>query len=317
MPSSSHRPALLATCAVLTLAAVLATTPDAVARTHGGDTAGARAEAAWAAEGARLGTRLDSVLRELRTADIRALAPDRRAVRARRIAQLQAYRDRGAFPHNHEFQDRAIPFFVDHRGVICAVGHLLRESGREDIVDRVRAANNNVWVAELAGDTAFRAWLEGSGLTLAEAARIQAPYVGTPPNDVEVAPASNRVNTAAAIVSSGLGIASIAWNAKADGGEHRRLRAALGFTAGAAGMAVAATRMPEARGAPLAVGISSGTIGLVSAAMATRALLAGRQPARVAAPLPGADEAATVSMAPTIVASGDRMVPGFAMHVRF
>ena len=40
-------------------------------------------------------------------------------------AELAAYRDRGLFPHNHDFGDAWTPYFVDHRGVLCAVAHLL------------------------------------------------------------------------------------------------------------------------------------------------------------------------------------------------
>lgn len=315
MPSSSVPPALVATCAAIALAAVLADTPGAAHARAADQLPAATADAGYAAEAARIQVRFDSVLRELRAVDVTGLSPSRRTARAARIATLQAYRDRGEFPHNHDFRDAATPYFVDHRGVVCAVGYLLEQSGRRDIVDRVRDADNNVWVAELAGDTAFTRWLDRSGLTLAEAARIQVPYDMVGNEEVEETP-RNRLNTAAALVSSGLGLASITWNATADGSRHRRLRAALGFTAGAAGLAVAATRV-EARGAPLAVGISSGTIGLVSAAMATRALFAGRQPSPVAMPSPAAPEQVTVSVAPTVVVSGERMAPGFSMHVRF
>ena len=73
----------------------------------------------------------------------------------------------------------AVPYFVDRKtGTLCAVGFLLASTGRADIVDRVAGVNNNVYVAELAGDTAFTAWLVEQGITLDEAARIQVPYWG-------------------------------------------------------------------------------------------------------------------------------------------
>ncbi len=318
---SSHRPALVAIAAALALAATLATAPGAAAHPGADLPVATPAEAAYAAEVARIQVRLDSVLRELRAADVAHLSPAQRAVRAARIATLHGYRDRGVFPHNHDFPDAATPYFVDHRGVVCAVGYLIEQSGRRDMVDRVRDMDNNVWVAELAGDAEFRAWLDASGLTLAEAARIQMPYDITPGDDVSPSRASHRVNTAAAVLSSGLGIASIAWNAAEKDGDHRRLRAALGFTAGAAGLAVAATRMPDARGAPLAVGISSGAIGVASAVMATRALMGGRAtthlPVSASAATSSSAEPVAVSLAPTVVSSGERMQPGFALNVRF
>ena len=319
MSPSSHRPALVAIAAALVLAATLADAPSVAAHPRADHHAPRSSpDAAYAAERVRIRIRLDSVLGELRLADVARLSTGQRAVRADRIAALVRYRDRGEFPHNHDFHDAPTPYFVDHRGVICAVGWLLQQSGRQDIVDRVRMADNNVRVPELAGDAEFRAWLDASGLTLAEAARIQMPYDATPSDDVSPSRTANRVNTAAALLSSGLGVASIAWNAMEKDGDHRRLRAALGFTAGAAGLAVAATRMPDARGTPLAVGISSGAIGVASAVMATRALLGTRGTAHLAAPAPSSSaEPVAVSVAPTVVSNGERMTPGFALNVRF
>lgn len=75
------------------------------------------------------------------------------------------------------FPGRAVPYFVDRKtGVLCAVAHLLESTGRRDVVDRVAALDNNIWVAQLAGDTAFRRWLDTHSLTSTEAARIQVPY---------------------------------------------------------------------------------------------------------------------------------------------
>ncbi|MES2178625.1 MAG: hypothetical protein V4550_12270 [Gemmatimonadota bacterium] len=137
-------------------------------------------DAPRAREVARIRAHFDSVLKELSKRDIRDLATGARSNRAELIAELRRYRDAGAFPVNRDFAD-AVPYFVDREsGVLCAVANLLAYSGRADIVGRVRRTNNNVWVADLKGDTAFGAWLERHGMTLAEAARIQVPYSPSP-----------------------------------------------------------------------------------------------------------------------------------------
>ena len=134
---------------------------------------------AWSAERetARIRAHFDSVLAELGERSVGGLTSEQRARRATVIAMLRAYRDRGAFPRNYDFPGEATPYFVDREtGVLCAVAHLLESTGRRDIVDRVAAANNNVWVGELAEDAELEGWLREHGLTLEEAARIQVPY---------------------------------------------------------------------------------------------------------------------------------------------
>jgi hypothetical protein len=53
---------------------------------------------------------------------------------------------------------------------------LLARSGRRDLVDKVAATRNNAYIPELANDPELVAWLEASGLSLEEAARIQPSY---------------------------------------------------------------------------------------------------------------------------------------------
>ena len=307
---------------LLAAAAVLAVAVPAVAGR--GDLMAAgdpdRAQAAYAAEVVRIQAHVDNVLRELRTSAPPDLSPAQRAARNAHIAELEAYRDRGLFPHNHDFADEWTPYFVDHRGVLCAVAHLLATSGRADIVERVARTNNNVWVADLAGDAEFERWLDASGLTLAEAARIQVPYVETP-EEAGGSVSANRVNTAVAVIAGSLGAATIYWNARSSTPERSRLRAALGYTAGAIGLAVAASRM-DADGAPLALGIATGTIGLGSAVMATRTLLAHRDGAQEqAAPAtevqPTSLEPVSLSIAPSVAVRNDRLAPGISLSVKF
>ena len=319
MRAPRHRAAL----AALTVVIALVTAAFSAAGEGGGPTTGPDHEAeaaANAAEVVRIQAHFDSVLRELRTMTPAGLSQTQRALRNAHLAELQAYRDRGLFPHNHDFGEAWTPYFVDHRGVHCAVAHLLAASGRSDIVERVARTNNNVWVADLAGDREFTAWLDASGLTLAEAARIQVPYIETPEEGGGSA-SSNRVNTAVAVVAGSLGAATIYWNARSSAPERSRLRAALGYTAGALGLAVAASRI-DADGTPLALGITTGAIGLGSAIMATRTLLANRDGApeatAPASTLQGSSmEPMSISIAPSVGVQNERLAPGLTLNVRF
>ena len=300
------------------LAATAFATMASVAPSHAEPASGPpHTSASYESEVARIRIHFDSVLHELRAADIAHLSAAQRAERATRIADLAAYRDRGVFPHNHDFADGWMPYFVDHRGVLCAVAHLLELSGRRDIVDRVADVENNVWVAALAGDREFEGWLRASGLTLAEAARIQVPYIETP-NESVSASRSNRINSAAAITAGGLGVATMILNTRDPASGRAGLRSALGYTAGALGLAIAASRM-EADGTPLAIGAATGVIGVGSAIMATRTLLGSREAARASASAAAAESerAVELSIAPSVQATGSKLSPALALNLRF
>ena len=145
----------------------------------------------------------DSVIVELSGTDVSGLTSLQRFKRGARLNELHAYRERGAFPHNHDFAGQLVPYFVDRKtGALCAVANLLNATGRRDVVDRVAAANNHVWVQELAGDSTFRSWLSDNGLSLEEAARIQRPTKSSGPNQVQMV----GLVTASAV----MGVASLA-----------------------------------------------------------------------------------------------------------
>jgi len=127
-------------------------------------------------EVARLRAHFDSVDAELRHSKALQLTPSQRRVRATLIGWLQEYRDAGEFPRNDRFPDRAMPFFRDGHGALCAMAYLIERSGRRDLVDRVASTRNNAFIAELANDPELRVWLDSVGLSVTEAARIQPTY---------------------------------------------------------------------------------------------------------------------------------------------
>lgn len=134
---------------------------------------------------ARLQAHFDSVDSELHRASARQYTVSQRRSRASLITWLREYRDAGQFPQNDRFPERAMPFFRDGDGTLCAMAYLIHRSGRGDLVDRVAATQNNAFIADLASNVDLRAWLDSVGLSMAEAARIQPTY--EPPKVEKVA----------------------------------------------------------------------------------------------------------------------------------
>jgi hypothetical protein len=97
------------------------------------------------------------------------------ANRRSQIVRLIAYRNRGLFPQNDGQSKMPTPIFVDNHDIACAVGHLMRISGRERDVAEIQHHSNLVYVPEVTAGPVV-AWMLTSGITLEEAALIQPAY---------------------------------------------------------------------------------------------------------------------------------------------
>jgi hypothetical protein len=270
-----------------------------------------------AAEVRRIRSHFDSVLVELAARPVATLGTERLARRATLIRALRDYRDRGVFPHNYDFPGRAVPYFVDRQtGTLCAVANLLAFTGRRDIVDRVGRADNNVRVAQLAGDTALLRWLDSNGLTLGEAARIQMPYMVSPPGQAPLSSAQRSRNTAFLIVAplaiGGSAVSSI-WNARGNSDGHRRFANALGLVSGTLTLAVSATSAGK-DGIPMAVTAAGAALGSLSIALSTRGIMRHRQLASTPQK-PEQPPVAEVSLAPMMPLNGGGA--GMTLSLRF
>ena len=266
----------------------------------------------------RIRLHFDSVLTELGDARPTGLTTSQRKHRAELMATLEGYRDRGVFPHNYDFPGRAVPYFVDRKtGTLCAVGFLLESTGRRDIVDRVAKMDNNVYVAELARDSAFNTWLGENGITLAEAARIQVPYMG--PIDVTPSISSNN-NATAYKVGSGVAITgallSTIWNARPNRDGHGRVANVLGATAGVAALGLGVARLGY-RDAPPALAVANMLAGAGSAWVSTRGMLRHHRSVVAAREATRLREAAEVSVSPVVMPSTSGTTAGVSVSVRF
>jgi hypothetical protein len=258
----------------------------------------------------RIQAHFDSVLAELRATDIRRLDGGRRQRRAQLVDVLEAYRDRGIFPHNYDRPEAPTPTFVDSKtSVRCAVAHLVDYTGRGDIVTRVAAANNRVYVMELGTDTAFTAWLDHHGLTLPEAARIQVPYAY---DNGPMGLSSGGVDALAVMMTGGsvlVGGANLFANSS---GKHKLLSVA-GISVGALTSAAGVASLQD-QGTAAFVGPMAMTVGAVTAIYGATRMIRHRDDTRNA----NAGTGARLSVAPSIELPKEAPARvGLTGHLRF
>ena len=166
-----------------------------------GNTANAVMTTHLLSERARLRAHFDSVDQELRGRDVTSLTAAQRAARRELIHWLREYRDRGEFPLN-DIASYQTPIFRDSRGVLCAMAYLINRSGRSDIVARVASTRNTAYIRELADDRDLLAWLDSTGLSVAEAARIQPVYDHDPFGPIVSPSERHRLSTGYAVASA-------------------------------------------------------------------------------------------------------------------
>jgi hypothetical protein len=247
-------------------------------------------------EVSRLRRHFATVLDELAAADVSHLTPPQRAARARAVARLRRYRDRGVFPHNHDRAART-PFFVDEHGTRCAMAYLIEEAGGGTLVASIAAARNNAYIPELTGDAALVAWLDANGLTAAEAARIQPAYDGCGFEDC-----SDDLDRKDLVTALGLAVidgAAIAVNLRDDAGTNAGV---LGLVAGGitAGFGYGKIHgAPEEATRERDLGWTVLGVGVVTAAVSLHTLVRGR-PAAPAAPPAAAGPPGGWSVAPLL-----------------
>jgi len=122
----------------------------------------------------RIRVHLEWVAAELRSRDVSHLSPDLRERRAWLLGELRAYAARGRFPRLDAPSARR-PRFIDHRGVACAVGHLVEVSAGRDVAEAVADAHEHDYLWDIDMPEA-RAWIATSGFTPRELAMIQPTY---------------------------------------------------------------------------------------------------------------------------------------------
>ena len=249
-------------------------------------------------EVARLRAHFDSVDAELRLLTALPLTPAQRMGRTTLIGWLREYREEGSFPRNDRFPDRAMPFFRDSRGVLCAMAYLIDRSGRGDLVDRVASTRNNAFMPELAGDPELRTWLDSVGLSAAEAARIQPSY-GPPPEE-SGEPEVSASYALTSILVSGSSLTTLGLNAIAPS----RATGWAGVIAGTAGLIAGAVKLDGSGG--------TDDVATANVIAGGGALVLGLY--RLLTPRPGSGN---ISISPVVMPTADRPRIGLAVHTTF
>jgi hypothetical protein len=121
--------------------------------------------------------------RFVRGRDVSKLDDPTRQRRERALATLDRYITRGEFSRRTDdpYLGRR-PRFVDDRGVHCAVGYLIAESGAPELARAINAEYEYAYVPDIASP-ALLTWAVEHGFTVEELARIQPAYVGPPTPD--------------------------------------------------------------------------------------------------------------------------------------
>ena len=261
-------------------------------------------------EVARLRAHFDSVDSELGDAKTLQLTPAQRTARATLVGWLRDYREAGTFPRNDRFPNQAVPFFRDNDGVLCAMAYLIERSGRGDLVDRVAATRNNAFIAELAGEGELLAWLDSTGLTVAEAARIQPGYNGPIIEDDDEVSADYALTS---IVVSGSALTTLGFNLFAPS----RTAGWAGVVAGSAAVIAGAVNLDGSGGtdkiatANIIVGGGALVAGVYRLLRPRTDELANRKSPQTI------DSNARISVSPTMTPTSDGTRLGLAVRTRF
>lgn len=243
------------------------------------DTRAASTQSAAKAEVERIQRHLAAVEADMRAADVSHLDSRQRAARRAHLDRLRAYREAGVFPHNHVAAVR-VPVFIDEHGTRCAMAHLIESSGGGDVVARVARERNGAYVRELTDEPELVAWLEQSGISLAEAGRVQPAYTPDPePDEIR------KTFLYPSIAANVAGGAAIGINVSDDAG---RWAGWLGVAAGAAGAAFHAPAVfDDERDLERTVGVIGVSVGVAAAVLGVRTLMTQPAPAEVRASEPG------------------------------
>lgn len=123
----------------------------------------------------RIRIHLAYVEQKLRNQPTDHLSADLKKKRTIALDWLNTYWRAGEFPSNYDYPGTRKPCFRDKEQQICAVGYLVQQSGREDLVREIEKTMNYATIYEMDNE-ALAKWVAQSGLTLEECAMIQPTY---------------------------------------------------------------------------------------------------------------------------------------------
>jgi len=126
---------------------------------------------------ARITEHLQRTEHDLRAKDVSDLSLAQQTARAENLDALHRYWVRGVYPHNTYVPGVRVPVFIDADGRACAVGQLMIDSGAEVLAQHIAMDERLEYLATIETQ-GVEHWIEASGLTFDELARIQPSYCG-------------------------------------------------------------------------------------------------------------------------------------------
>ena len=124
----------------------------------------------------RIQAHLSLVEGTLRKRNVEHLSTEQIEKRQHHLDVLKIYWQKGIFPKNI-YHNKRQPYFIDHLGTACAVGHLIREDGGNVLTEKIRKENNYAYISELQSMyPEIKTWADNNGFTLEELAWIQPGY---------------------------------------------------------------------------------------------------------------------------------------------
>jgi len=130
-----------------------------------------------ATEVERIQTHLFYVIDLLEDAPTPHLSKVQRRNRAALLDELEDYAHRGIFPARQlgDGYGARRPRFIDHRGVHCAVGELIKRSGHGALAQEINASHEFSYIFDIENPSLLD-WASTSGFTTRELAMIQPGY---------------------------------------------------------------------------------------------------------------------------------------------
>ncbi len=117
---------------------------------------------------------LELVEQTLRSKSTAELSSRQLANRRAGLDYLKAYHECGNFPKNTK-HNVLTPYFIDDFNTACAVGHILIESGGEDLADKISRENNYAFIENM-NYPELSEWAYEMGFTVEELKWIQPTY---------------------------------------------------------------------------------------------------------------------------------------------
>ncbi|MBI1185385.1 T9SS type A sorting domain-containing protein [bacterium] len=137
----------------------------------------------------RIKYHLELVVEFLRQNPPENISDDQLLKRTELIGQLSVYAEEMVFPTNLYHAVRT-PYFIDDYGVFCAVGHLIKMSGHENLARRISKEHNYDYVKDIKTE-GLVAWANEFGFTVDELAWIQPGYAA---NEISYKPFGQGTN---------------------------------------------------------------------------------------------------------------------------